>query len=146
MQRQLPTRSGKTVEIGQEAMKVLFKEPIKEAVKETLAEEELIVKQRTLKQSDDSGYQQATLTQQADRDESDDSGNSLFDPKIVIPAVALLGIALAIRQLGEGSLDTEKIDEMIGGETKPPMEEDMSKSAPSNPENSDDDETEEVNV
>lgn len=134
--------------MGQEAMKVLFKEPIKEAVKETLAEEQVVVKQTAVSaNSEDTDQVKATLQEETE-DESEDSGSSLFDPKVVIPAVALLGIALAIRQMGEGSLDPEKLDGMMGQQGESPMEEDMSKSAPTNPENPDldDDEAEQVDI
>lgn len=155
MREQLSARSEKTVKVGQEAMKLLYKEPIKEAVKETLAEEGL-VSQQTAEQTqsniaDRLTPKESSTTQtklEVTDSESADSGSSLLSPKVVIPAVALLGVALAIRRLGEGSLETEKLEEIVGKEDDTAMEDDMSKSTPSDSNHSEfsDDDATEVNV
>lgn len=91
--------------MGQEAMKVLFKEPIKEAVKETLAEEGLTDKVDT---------ERTEATEYEIRETTDERSSRARN--VVIPAVAALGVALAVRRLSEGELEPEQVAEKIRGE------------------------------
>ena len=136
-------RSERTVQIGQEAMKLLFKEPIKEAVKETLTEEginEGVKSERTDRLS------QKGTTQKLSKSEMNEDKSGGIISNIVIPAATVLGIALALRQLNEGQLEPETVAEKIRGEET--SEEDMSESTPSNSGRSQfaENDSEEVNV
>jgi len=103
--------------MGQQAMKVLFKEPIKEAVRESLAEEGLIEGKR-LKQSGETSTDSSSAASENERSTI---------RNVILPAAAALGVAFAARQLSGSELQPEQVTEKIrGGDT--PMEEDMSKS------------------
>lgn len=139
------------MEMGQQAMKVLYKEPIKEAVKEALAEEG-VISNRTAVQSkrDETDHVQSMLRSRQDKetDTADETGSSFPGSKTIIPAAMLLGAAIALKRLREGSLETDKLDEIMGMESTPSMEEDMSKSVPGGPDKPDfpDEEAGEVDV
>lgn len=129
MSEQSPTRSEQTVQMGQQAVKILVKEPVKEAVKESLSEEGLtgeLEDEQRVHPSQGEGTQS--------QDEPDETGAEASSSRlltVIVPAAALLGVALAIRQLSDGELSPEQVAEKIRGEDDTQMEEDTSKSASS---------------
>ena len=126
MQQKLFGQSDRTVEIGQEAVKVLVKEPVREAVHEVLAEEDVLVREH-------SGEMNKVDVEKQSADESsesaDESGGRLSAGKI-IPILGVVGIAIALRRIGGDKLNTERIEAVINREEGASMEEDMSKSTP----------------
>lgn len=115
--------------MGQQAVKILIKEPVKEAVKESLSEEGLTGELED-EQSAQPGQGEATQ-QQDEQDETEAEESSSRIITVIVPAAALLGVALAIRRLSNGELSPEQVAEKIRGEEDTPMEEDMPKSASS---------------
>lgn len=108
-------------------MKILVKEPVKEAVKESLSEEGV-----TGELEDEPQPSQGEATQpqdEPDETEAEESSSRLIT--VIVPAAVLLGVALAIRRLSNEELSPEQVAEKIRGEEDTPMEEDMSKSASS---------------
>jgi len=133
-------------------MKVLFKEPIKQAVRETLAEEGPVsgdASEQSWREGTDRrlGILESARSPKRTSQQSTDGSSSVPGPKLVVPAVILLGAAIALRRRSGGGLETGKLEEMIGQDDTS-MEEDMSKSTPTDSENSQfsDDRTGEVDV
>jgi hypothetical protein len=98
MREQLSSRREVATDIGQEFMKVMIREPVKQAVQEALAEQGVL-------DEEDIQYKM--------EDESDDDGG-ILSLKTMVPLIASIGIALAVRRLGEGSLDWNRPSDMIG--------------------------------
>lgn len=123
MKDQIPTQPRRAVEIGQEAMKVMVKEPIKEAVKETLDEEDVIPREEARDSQSVRPERTSSETEspQSEQSQPPDSDSGLSGRKMIIPAVALVGIALALRRLSEEQLDTEQLSAVLDDDGEPSM-------------------------
>jgi len=123
MKDKLSTRPEQVAQVGQKAMILLFKEPIKRAVKEVLVEEGVVSPQAAERASS------ATESASWADDESADEGSKLPGPRALLPAVGFLGIGLALRRLNESSVDTEQLRSETRHESDAAMEDDRPGSA-----------------
>ena len=123
MSEQSPTRSEQTVQMGQQAVKILVKEPVKEAVKESLTEEGVTGEHEGERREQPSQREGTQPQEKPDETGTEESSSRMIT--VVIPAAALLGVALAIRRLSDSELSPEQVAEKIRGE------EDTSKSTSS---------------
>lgn len=128
--------------MGQEAMKVLFKEPNKEAVKETLAEEGITESSKS-ELKDRLSQEETTQEIYGSQETEDESGGVIRN--IVIPGAVVLGVVLALRQLNEGQLEPDNVAEKIRG-AEQSMEESTSEHADAGRQQFAEDDSDELNV
>lgn len=97
--------------MGQEVVKMMIKDPVKEAVQEALAEEQLL--EETSRERPQTESQSPTESQ-----ETEDEESGMLSLRRVVPILAILGIAIAVRRIGEDKLEAARPGEIMSQESQ----------------------------
>jgi len=114
MRDQQGSRSTKLLELGRIGVKSLVREPVKEAVREALAEERGLTENRKRGQSE--GWEErASLSDQTSQSES---GNRILRPAVVLGLLGLVAVGILLKR--------QALKRFVSGEEVPDESDDLS--------------------